>query len=180
MGVEILPVQALSREDRVAIVVDTATARDLADAWAVMHTSAPSMQARRPRWHDDVVQITGGDHMTRPVIVAPLLEETRHLIEAAWAVWDASVTADNPADVRDKKIIDDAILAFARQGRPFGANDVRNVLPPEVRKSLFPGRFRAAMNSGWVRHGGYTPSTLKSTRGARVCVYIPIPGGLPS
>lgn len=113
----------------------------------------------------------------RPITVAPSLEDTLRLIEIARDDWSRA-TAEAPGDGPSKDLIDEVIFAFATQGRPFSANDFRRFLPDGCRPSLVPGRLRAAMNAGWVRHGGYTPSTLRSTRRHPVAVYIPIPGGL--
>lgn len=115
--------------------------------------------------------------MKAPVTVAATTEETQHLIDAARAVW-ARARDEGPADEAAKALIDEVIYAFATQGRPFSSNDFRRFLPEGVRHSLVPGRLRAAMAAGWIRHAGYTPSTLRSARGHPVAVYIPIPGGL--
>lgn len=48
------PMDVASNDSDVLIVVDAATARELATAWSVYHAE-PTQQARRPRWHDDVV-----------------------------------------------------------------------------------------------------------------------------
>lgn len=39
-------------------------------------------------------------------------------------------------------------------------------------------RLIVAQNAGLIRYVGVTPSTLKSTKSARVNVYAPIPGAL--
>lgn len=50
------PMDVASNDSDVLIVVDATTARELATAWSVYHAE-PTQQARRPRWHDDVVAL---------------------------------------------------------------------------------------------------------------------------
>jgi hypothetical protein len=115
--------------------------------------------------------------MSRAIIECTPTDETRAAIATGWALYEASTREHGPSDEWDKRVIDQAIRAFAEQGKPFSANDLRPLLP-EVRKCLISRRLIAAQNAGWIRYGGVTPSTLKSTKAARVNVYIPIPGAL--
>lgn len=41
----------------VVIVADPGTARDLAEAWATLHAVEADLEAVRPRWFDEVVDI---------------------------------------------------------------------------------------------------------------------------
>lgn len=114
--------------------------------------------------------------MSRPIIVCPTSDETRRLVEVAWDEYDRAVKTDGPADDWDKLCIDKVLHAFAMQGRPFSANDFRELLPA-VRQSLVPGRIRVALNDGLIRRVGKTQSTLKSTRGHEINVYVRVRGG---
>lgn len=49
-------VQAIANDGDVLVIVDAATARELAGAWSIYHTNE-THNARRPRWHDDVVAL---------------------------------------------------------------------------------------------------------------------------
>lgn len=110
--------------------------------------------------------------MARPIIESPPNEHTRALIEAAWAEYHASVQQHGPADEWDRVVIDQAIAAMAMQGRPFSVNDFRPLLP-QVRKCLISRRLIKAQEAGLIRYVGVTASTLRSTKGARVNVYMP-------
>lgn len=116
--------------------------------------------------------------MTAPVLESVVTDEARTLVAAAWDAYHASVQEHGPADKWDRAVIDQAILAVARQGRRFSINDFRDLLP-EVRKCLISRRLIAAQRNGWVRMVGVTHSTLPSTKGARVSVYQPLKRGLP-
>lgn len=116
--------------------------------------------------------------MSRPIISCPTTDETRAQISAAWDRYHASVQEHGPADEWDRRVIDQAILAMARQGRRFSINDFRDLLP-QVRKLLISRRLIVAQRAGWIRMVGVTHSTLPSTKGARVSVYQPIKRGLP-
>lgn len=113
--------------------------------------------------------------MSRPLIVAPVGENVRALVEAGWSRYHSSVAEHGRADEWDRQVIDQAIWAFVEQGKPFSANDLRPLLP-EVRKCLISRRLIQAQKNGWVRYVGVTPSTLASTKAARVNVYAPIRG----
>lgn len=118
--------------------------------------------------------------MRRTLVEAPVSDEVRAAVESGWTAYAQATVETGPTDEWDKAAIDLVILAFARQGRPFSANDIRPLLPAGVRTKFIGSRFIAAQRSGFLRFGGVTPSTLKSTKSARVNVYVPIPGGLPS
>lgn len=123
---------------------------------------------------------------TLPLIEAPVSDEVRAAVAAGWAAYEASTREAGPtdnldrriADLIDKQVIDDVIKAFARQGRPFSANDLRPHLPAGIRKCLISRRLIVAQNDGLIRRVGFTPSTLKSTKAALVRVYAAIPGAL--
>ncbi|NUO57277.1 MAG: hypothetical protein HOV78_11465 [Hamadaea sp.] len=124
--------------------------------------------------------------MTRSIIDTPVSDEVRAAVASGWAAYKAA-TAEAGAhdsldqqvmDAVDKRVIDDVIHAFVRQGRPFSANAIRPHLPAGVRKCLISRRLIAAQNDGLIRYVGVTPSTLASTKAARVNVYAPIPGAL--
>lgn len=86
---------------------------------------------------------------------------------------DAAINLAEEADLTgwDRKIIDQAIKAFARQGRPFSSNDLRELLP-DVRPALIGARFLAASNAGRIRKVGLTPSTKKNTHAKDVAVWV--------
>lgn len=114
--------------------------------------------------------------MSLPIIECLPSDETRAAIAEGWVAYEKATAEHGPADEWDRKVIDQAIKAFARQGRPFSVNDFRDLLP-EVRVALISRRLIAAQKAGWVRRVGFTPSTLRSTKNAMVRVYAPIPGG---
>lgn len=116
--------------------------------------------------------------MTTPVLESNLSATARAQIEAAWDRYHTSVQEHGPADEWDRRVIDTAILAVAREGRPFSVNDFRDLLP-EVRKCLISRRLIAAQRAGWIKTVGVTHSTLPSTKAARVSVYQPLKRGLP-
>ena len=116
--------------------------------------------------------------MTTPVLESNLSATARAQIEAAWSRYHASVQEHGPADAWDRQVLDAAILAVAREGRPFSVNDFRDLLP-EVRKCLISRRLIAATRAGWLKSRGVTYSTLPSTKGARVSVYVPVLRRLP-
>lgn len=124
--------------------------------------------------------------MSIPLIEAPVSDEVRAAVAAGWAAYETATREAGPTDnldkrigdMIDKKVIDDVIRAFVRQGRPFSANDLRPHLPHGVRKCLISRRLIVAQNDGLIRRVGFTPSTLRSTKAALVRVYAPIPGAL--
>ncbi len=107
-----------------------------------------------------------------PIVTCPATDETRARVEAAWDEYDKAVQVDGQADEWDRRCIDRVIHAFAMQGRPFSANDLRELLPP-VRKALISHRLRVANRDGLIRRVGKTPSTLKSTHAHEINVYAP-------
>lgn len=115
--------------------------------------------------------------MSRPLIVAPVSDEVRAAVESGRAAHRAATETHGPSDDWDNAVIRQAIEAFVRQGKPFSANDLRPLLP-EVRKCLISRRLIDAQNDGLIRFAGVTPSTLPSTKSARVNVYAPIRGAL--
>lgn len=114
---------------------------------------------------------------TLPVIECPVSDETRRALEAGWAAYQAATETHGRTDEWDNRVIRQCIRAFVLQGKPFSANDMRNVLP-EVRKCLISRRLIEAQKDGLIRRVGFTPSTLASTKCALVRVYAPIPGAL--
>lgn len=115
--------------------------------------------------------------MSRAVIEAPVSDAVKAAVQSGYAAYKAATETNGRTDEWDNRVIVNCIRAFVKQGRPFSANDMRPLLP-EVRKCLISRRLIDAQRDGWVRYGGVTPSTLKSTKSARVNVYIPIPGAL--
>lgn len=116
--------------------------------------------------------------MSRPILEAPVSDEVRAAVATGWADYEAATRESGPTDEWDRAAIDHVIRAFVRQGRPFSANDIRPWLPAGIRKCLISRRLIAAQREHLVRYVGVTPSTLKSTKAARVNVYAPIKGAL--
>lgn len=115
--------------------------------------------------------------MSRAIVDTPVSDETRAAVAQGWAQYEAATKENGPSDEWDRRVIDQVIRHLCCQGKPFSANTMRPLLP-EVRKCLISRRLIAAQNAGWVRYVGVTPSTLKSTKAARVNVYAPIAGAL--
>ncbi|MCR1785356.1 hypothetical protein KVF89_22640 [Nocardioides carbamazepini] len=115
--------------------------------------------------------------MSLAVIECPPSDATRAAINEGWTRYEQATKSEGRSDEWDNRVILTAIKAFVRQGRPFSANDFRDLLP-EVRKCLISRRLIEAQRAGWIRRVGFTPSTLKSTKNALVRVYAPIPGAL--
>lgn len=113
----------------------------------------------------------------RPIIECVPTDATRAAVQSGWDAYHRAVAEYGPADEWDRRVIDQCIRAFVKQGRPFSANDMRPLLP-EVRKCLISRRLIQAQRDGLIRYVGVTASTLESTKSARVNVYSPIPGGL--
>lgn len=95
------------------------------------------------------------------------------LIAEARAARDAGIAMAEEADRDgwDRKVISQAISAFAGTGRIFTANDIRPLLP-EVRSALIGGQFIAAARRGQIRVCGQDPSTKKNTHGKPVARWI--------
>jgi hypothetical protein len=115
--------------------------------------------------------------VTRPIIEAPVSEQVLAAIQDGWAAYEAATDEHGPDDDSDRLLIDRVIRAFVRQGRPFSANDIRPHVDG-VRKCLISRRLITAQRDGLISYVGVTPSTLKSTKAARVNVYRPVPGAL--
>lgn len=115
--------------------------------------------------------------MIRGLVQAPVSDEVRAATAAGWAAYKRDTAEHGPDDEWDRRVIDQCIRAFVKQGRPFSANDMRPLLP-EVRKCLISRRLIAAQDERLIRYVGVTPSTLASTKSARVNVYAPIKGAL--
>ena len=92
-------------------------------------------------------------------------------VKAAFDLFERAVQEDERTDAIDKRVIDAVIDHHASLGIPFSANSMRDDLPA-VRQALVSRRLIAAQNAGVCRKVGYTPSTLASTHGAVVAVYI--------
>lgn len=94
-------------------------------------------------------------------------------IAAARLARDLAINLTDNADTSgwDRKVIDQAIDAFARTGRPFSSNDIRPLLP-EVRSSLIGARFMAASVQGRIRRIGLEPSTKKNTHAKDVSRWV--------
>jgi hypothetical protein len=115
--------------------------------------------------------------VTKIVLDTPISDETRAAIASGWAAYEAATETHGQSDEWDNLIINEVIYHLVRQGRPFSANTMRELLP-EVRKCLISRRLIDAQRDGLIRYIGVTPSTLKSTKSARVNVYAPIKGAL--
>jgi hypothetical protein len=72
----------------------------------------------------------------------------------------------------DAALIDDAIATFARNLRPFSANDVRPHLPADVNRNLIGNRFTHASKAGVIRRIGGTPSSKRTTHAKEVACWI--------
>lgn len=87
-------------------------------------------------------------------------------IAAAKAARDEGIAAAESGQLSDwnKNLIDQAIDAFAATGRPFSANDLRQLLPDDLPGPLYGNRFtHAYKNRGVIRYVGSEPSTKKNT-----------------
>lgn len=82
------------------------------------------------------------------------------------AVTKATVLAavNDAADVGVAARIDAAILAVARRGGVFSANEVRPLVP-DAPGPLMGARFNAAAKRGLISRVGYVASTKESTHG---------------
>ena len=109
--------------------------------------------------------------MTRARVFTAIEPATRARVDEAWAAYHATIEQAGPSDAWDRSLIDTVITALAMQGKPFSANAMRPLLPPEIRKPLIGARLNSAQRQGLIRRVGYTPSDLRSTKGAEVKVY---------
>lgn len=113
--------------------------------------------------------------MTAMIVEAPVSAAVRRAIARGRAAYVKATESHGRSDEWDNRVIDQAIYAFARQGHPFSANDLRPLIPA-VRKCLISRRLIAAQRDGLiVWTGRVTPSTLESTKAAHVNVYEPLP-----
>lgn len=111
------------------------------------------------------------------LLTAPASDDVRAAVASGWAAYEASTETDGPSDEWDNRVINEVIHHLVRAGRPFSANTMRPLLP-EVRKALISRRLIDAQRDGLIRYVGVEPSTLPSTKAARVNVYAPIRGAL--
>lgn len=97
-------------------------------------------------------------------------------VKAARAERDAGMAAAEEADRDgwDRKVIDQAIEAYAKTEERFSINELRELLP-DVRSALIGSRFMAASVGGRIRRVGLTPSTKKNTHGKDVAVWLGVP-----
>lgn len=100
------------------------------------------------------------------------IECERRDLRKALARKDAALAAVNAAAPEDVKArIDAAILRLAETGKPFSANDCRQLFP-DVKGAVIGGRFNALGNAGRIRKTGErVPSTLGSTHGHEIHVW---------
>lgn len=108
-------------------------------------------------------------HYPTPAHHAPAVAE-------ALALFERAVIEDERTDATDNLVIERLIEHWASLGVPFCANHLRDDLPA-VRKCLISRRLIDAQRAGRVRKCGYTPSTLASTKGSVVAVYIGVDTG---
>lgn len=111
--------------------------------------------------------------------VTRLSPHQRHVVDAiaaARAERDIAFrTVDREDEQRgswDRNLIDQAIDAFADLGEPFSANDVREVLPADVRTTLMGARFTAAAKAGLIQSVGLITSTKRNTHAKPVAKWI--------
>lgn len=94
------------------------------------------------------------------------LAEGRRLADHGMAIVEAASTEQQRIHV------DQVISDWARSGREWSLNDLRPQLP-DVRPALVGARVMHASKTGLIRHTGeYVPSTLRSTRGHRIAVWV--------
>ena len=114
-------------------------------------------------WGAGVMTLT---HIPTPAHHAPAVAE-------ALALFERAVIEDTRTDATDNAVLERLIEHWASLGIPFSANHLRDDLPA-VRKCLISRRLIDAQRRGRIVKQGYTPSTLASTKGAVVAVYIGI------
>lgn len=104
---------------------------------------------------------------------APIQHPTLCACAAAAARKDAGITgATDAATPDDKERIDRAIARWAATGREFSANDLRSEFAG-VSGPVVGGRFNAAARRGLIRDTGRrVPSTLASTNGHEVRLWV--------
>lgn len=101
-----------------------------------------------------------------PSTVAEKIAAARAEMHAGMALAETGDQAD-----WDRKLIDQAIAAFAITGEPFSANDLRDLLP-DVRTTLMGSRFYAASVREEIRKVGDATSTKKNTHAKPVALWI--------
>lgn len=97
-------------------------------------------------------------------------------IRDAIAARDAGIARAEASEITNwnRALIDQAIDAFAATGRPFSANDLRDLLP-DVPGPLMGARFQhAANNRKVIRFTGYVTSTKKNTHAKPVGRWVGI------
>jgi transposase InsO family protein len=94
-------------------------------------------------------------------------------VAEARAEKEAGMARAEAADITgwDRKIVDQAIAWFAKQGHPFSANDLRPWLP-DVRTPIIGSRFGAASTMGVIRMVGDEHSTKRNTHAKRIGRWI--------
>lgn len=79
--------------------------------------------------------------------------------------------ASNAADSRRVAWIDAVIARKNASGERWSCNDIRDAFPV-ASQGLVGARVDAARKRGEMECVGYTRSTLTSTRGHRICVWV--------
>ena len=116
--------------------------------------------------------------MPIPLYEAPVSDQVRAAAAAGWEAYEVATDGFDllemlAMDDADRAAIDAVLLAFVADGVRFSANDIRPLLPPGVRKALISRRLIHWQREGLIEHVGFTPSTLESTKNAKVQVYRP-------
>lgn len=95
-------------------------------------------------------------------------------IAEAKAARDAGIAQAESSEraAYDSALLDQALRAFAETGRPFSANDLRNVLPDDIHGPLWGARFTAARCRGDIRPVGDVTSTKKNTHAKPVALWV--------
>lgn len=75
------------------------------------------------------------------------------------------------SDDQGRAVLDQAIRLHAQSGRPFSANDFRDLLPAE-RANLLGARILAAAKRGEIVRVGYEPATHAAGHGRPVAVWL--------
>ncbi|MDI6911455.1 hypothetical protein [Nocardioides sp.] len=96
------------------------------------------------------------------------------LIAEACALRDAGMAqAEENASDWDKALYDQAIGWMAQTGQPFSANDIRDLLPPDINcRGLAGGRFSAAYTRQEIRPVGERSSLKPNTHNKRINVWV--------
>jgi hypothetical protein len=107
-----------------------------------------------------VAAVAGRSGMSIPVIECVPTAATRRAIRRGWKAYHDAVFEYGPSDEWDKRVIDQAIRAIAKQGQPFSVNDFRHLIP-EVRACLISRRLIVAQHEGLIEFKTVT-STSRS------------------